>query len=195
MVVLLVEDDAAVRTFAAASLQEEHFYVLQASDGDEALRVARSHESIDLLLTDVEMGDGLNGIELGSRILAERPGLPVLVMSGFPDAESMAAEKGMPFLAKPVHTRQPETTSTRSAGVQTFGVPFRWSELTWTSEKWSKRSRPWTPMVILTPFQSVQWFLALVMAPGSMGASTRSQPWRPSSTLESCITPEKMPLK
>jgi len=101
MVVLLVEDDAAVRTFAAASLQEEHFYVLQASDGDEALQVARSHESIDLLLTDVEMGDGLNGIELGSRILAERPGLPVLVMSGFPDAESMAAEKGMPFLAKP----------------------------------------------------------------------------------------------
>jgi DNA-binding response OmpR family regulator len=101
MVVLLVDDDTAVRTLAAASLQEEHFYVLQASDSDEALRVARSHESIDLLLTDVEMGDGLNGFELGSRIMAERPGLPVLVMSGFPDAESMAAVKGMPFLAKP----------------------------------------------------------------------------------------------
>jgi DNA-binding response OmpR family regulator len=101
MIVLLAEDDTAVRTLAAIFLQEEQFSVLQASDGDEALRVARSHESIDLLLTDVEMGDGLNGIELGSRLLAERPGLPVLVMSGFPDSEIMAAEKGMPFLAKP----------------------------------------------------------------------------------------------
>jgi FixJ family two-component response regulator len=52
-------------------------------------------------LTDFEMGDGLNGIELGSRILAERPDLPVLVMSGFPDAEGMSVENGMPFLAKP----------------------------------------------------------------------------------------------
>jgi DNA-binding response OmpR family regulator len=101
MIVLLVDDDSALRTLAAIFLQEEHFSVLQASDGDEALRVARSHESIDLLLTDVEIGDGLNGIELGSRLLAERPGLPVLVMSGFPDSEIMAAEKGMPFLSKP----------------------------------------------------------------------------------------------
>ena len=101
MIVLLVEDDSAVRTLAAASLQEEHFSVLQASNGEEALRVARSQDNIDLLLTDFEMGHGLNGVELGSRILTERPGLPVLVMSGFPDIESMAAEKGMPFLAKP----------------------------------------------------------------------------------------------
>jgi DNA-binding NtrC family response regulator len=101
MIVLLVDDDTAVRTLAAASLKEEHFCVLQASDSDEALRVVRGHERIDLLLTDVEMGDGLNGFELGSRVLAERPGLLVLVMSGFPDAENMAAEKRMPFLAKP----------------------------------------------------------------------------------------------
>jgi DNA-binding NtrC family response regulator len=52
-------------------------------------------------VTDVEMGDGLNGFELASRILAERPGLPVLVMSGFPGAKSTATEKRMPFLAKP----------------------------------------------------------------------------------------------
>jgi CheY-like chemotaxis protein len=101
MIVLLVDDDSALRTLAAISLQEEQCNVLQASNGEEALQVARSHQNIDLLLTDVEMGEGLNGIELGSRILEERPGLPVLVMSGFPDSEIMAAEKGMPFLAKP----------------------------------------------------------------------------------------------
>ena len=101
MIVLLVDDDSAIRTLAAISLKNEQCKVLQASNGEEALRVARSHQSIDLLLTDVEMGEGLNGIELGSRILEERPGLPVLVMSGFPDSERMAAGKGMPFLAKP----------------------------------------------------------------------------------------------
>jgi len=101
MIVLLVDDDSAIRTLAAISLKNEQCNVLQASNAEEALRVARSHQSIDLLLTDVEMGEGLNGIELGSRILEERPGLPVLVMSGFPDSERMAAGKGMPFLAKP----------------------------------------------------------------------------------------------
>jgi DNA-binding NtrC family response regulator len=100
-VVLLAEDDTAVRTLAALALQAEHLYVLQACNGEEALRVARTHDNIDLVLTDVEMGAGLNGIDLRSRILAERPGLPVLVMSGFSENESMAAEKGIPFLAKP----------------------------------------------------------------------------------------------
>lgn len=101
LVVLLAEDDASVRNLIAALLQEERFSVLQTSNGQEALRVAHSHENIDLLLTDVEMGDGLNGIELGSRILAARPGLPVLVMSGFSDHESRAAEMGIPFVARP----------------------------------------------------------------------------------------------
>jgi DNA-binding response OmpR family regulator len=101
MVVLIAEDDTAVRTLAAFCLQEEHFSVLQACDGEEALRLARSHDNLDLLLTDVEMGDGLNGIELGLRILAERPGVLVLVMSGFPDNEHVAAKNGMPFFAKP----------------------------------------------------------------------------------------------
>jgi DNA-binding response OmpR family regulator len=101
MTVLLAEDDTAVRTLAAISLHEEQCDVLQASNGEEALHLARSHKDIDLLLTDVDMGEGLNGIELGLRIREERPGLRVLVMSGFPDTERMAAEKGMPFLAKP----------------------------------------------------------------------------------------------
>jgi DNA-binding response OmpR family regulator len=101
MVVLLAEDDRALRTFAANLLREEQFCVLEACDGDEALRVALTHDNIDLLLADVEMGEGMSGIELGSRILGVRPGLPVLVMSGFSDNESRAAEKGMPFLAKP----------------------------------------------------------------------------------------------
>jgi len=83
---------------------------------------AISHESIDLLLTDVEMGNGINCIELGSRILAERPGLPVLVMSGFPDNESMVAERACLF-GEAVQAGQPETTSTRGVSVKILALP------------------------------------------------------------------------
>ena len=104
MVVLLVEDDTALRNLAAFYLQEEQFYVLQARDGAEALHIARTHSRIDLLLTDVEMGDGFNGIELASRLLTERPSLPALIMSGLPDSERAAAQNGFLFLAKPFTT-------------------------------------------------------------------------------------------
>jgi DNA-binding NtrC family response regulator len=99
-VVLLAEDEATIRSLVMISLQQEHFNVFPASDADEALRVAGNHEKIDLLLTDVQM-EGMNGIELAERLQVERPGLPVLVMSGYPDSLALATEKGYPALAKP----------------------------------------------------------------------------------------------
>jgi CheY-like chemotaxis protein len=116
MVVLLVEDDAALRTLAALYLQEEHFDVLQACNGPEALRIARTHSRIDLLLTDVEMGGGFNGIELASRLLAERPNLPALIMSGLPDSERAAAQKGF-VSGEAIHNFPPETASARMPGL------------------------------------------------------------------------------
>jgi DNA-binding NtrC family response regulator len=99
--VLLAEDEAAIRTVVAISLQQE-YSVLPVSDADEALRVARSHVNIALLLTDVQMcGSSMNGIELAERMLEEKPGTKVLVMSGCPGSLTLAAEKGYPFLEKP----------------------------------------------------------------------------------------------
>ena len=99
--VLLAEDEATIRTLVAISLQQE-YSVLSACDADEALSVARSHENIALLLTDVQMcGGSMNGIELAEQILEEKPGTKVLVMSGLPDSLALAAEKGFPSLAKP----------------------------------------------------------------------------------------------
>lgn len=104
MVVLLVEDNTALRTLTALWLKYEHLCVLEARDSAEALVVARHHSKIDLLLTDVEMGEGCDGIELASRLVLERPGLSALIMSGFADNQGAAAQKGFPFLAKPFTT-------------------------------------------------------------------------------------------
>jgi CheY-like chemotaxis protein len=59
------------------------YRVLQAGDGEEALRIAEAHtEPIQLLLTDVVM-PRLNGVELARRLTRQRPDTKVLYMSGF----------------------------------------------------------------------------------------------------------------
>jgi two-component system, cell cycle sensor histidine kinase and response regulator CckA len=101
-VVLVADDEALVRNFAALVLQREQFVVIPACNGTEALQLCRIHDGIDLLLTDVQMGDnGMNGIELAVRVMAEKPGVKVLVMSGMPNTETIALDKGLPFLSKP----------------------------------------------------------------------------------------------
>ena len=62
-------------------------------------------QPIDLLITDLAM-PGMNGIELAKRLVGNRPGLPVLVMSGFTD-ETLAVEGApIPLLAKPFTPRE-----------------------------------------------------------------------------------------
>ena len=99
--ILVVEDDATIRSLVTVSLKREHFNVISASNADEALQLIEKNERIDLLLTDVQMEGSMSGIELADVVHIERPGLPVLVMSGYPHALAVAAEKGYPTLAKP----------------------------------------------------------------------------------------------
>ncbi len=82
-VVLLVEDDGAVREFARRSLESVGHRVLVASDASQALQASeRWGEMIDVLVTDLIM-PGLHGPELASRIRAQRPGIGVVFVSGF----------------------------------------------------------------------------------------------------------------
>ena len=99
--VLLVEDDSTVRNFVVTCLEREDLIVLAAASGDEALEIFRSRLKIDLLLTDVQLATGMSGIEVAERILEEKVGTKVLVMSGYPNREIEAAERCLPFLHKP----------------------------------------------------------------------------------------------
>jgi hypothetical protein len=81
--VLVVEDDAFVRPLVALTLESAGYRVLVAADGEEALRVAERHGgAIDLLVTDVVL-PGLRGPEVARRLAGQRPGLPVLFVSGY----------------------------------------------------------------------------------------------------------------
>jgi len=83
--VLVVEDQAEVREYAAAALGAYGYQVMEAADAEEALLVCeREGERIDLILTDVVM-PGLSGRELADRLKTLRPGIKVLFMSGHTD--------------------------------------------------------------------------------------------------------------
>jgi CheY-like chemotaxis protein len=106
--ILVVDDEPDVHELARDILVAGGYEVLEAGDGEEALRIAEAHSApIHLLLTDVVM-PRLNGVELASRLIGQRPDTKVLYMSGFAvvgaQLERLSAptlEPGDPILPKP----------------------------------------------------------------------------------------------
>jgi two-component system, cell cycle sensor histidine kinase and response regulator CckA len=101
---LLVEDEAAVRSSVRRLLEWHGYTVLEARNGTEALRVFESHrDAIDLVLTDVVMPE-MGGHELVERLRAERADLRVLFMSGYTE-RAFTSDGSMPprtgYLEKP----------------------------------------------------------------------------------------------
>jgi two-component system cell cycle sensor histidine kinase/response regulator CckA len=102
--ILLVEDEEMVRQMTRAILEDSGYEVLEASCGDDALRICEQHDRmIDLVITDVVM-PGMSGRELAERVALVRPGLRLIYMSGYTDDAIVhhgVIDNGMPFLEKP----------------------------------------------------------------------------------------------
>jgi PAS domain S-box-containing protein len=81
--VLVVEDDPFVRTYAVRCLESLGYAVIAAVDGNDALQRLGTNVHIDVLFTDIVMPGGINGWELADRAQLARPGLPVLLSSGY----------------------------------------------------------------------------------------------------------------
>jgi CheY-like chemotaxis protein len=79
--IILAEDEALVAMALADCLEAEGHKVIVAGDGRKALAAARDLDTLDLLITDLRMPD-LGGEGLIQALWAERPGLPVLVVTG-----------------------------------------------------------------------------------------------------------------
>jgi len=102
--ILLVEDEEAVRKLARRVLEGSGYKVLEARDGKAALSAVAAHPGpLDLVLTDVVM-PGMSGQELSARLVAQRPGLNVLYVSGYTDDAILQHGRLLPntaFLQKP----------------------------------------------------------------------------------------------
>jgi PAS domain S-box-containing protein len=102
--VLLVEDEDSVRELVRETLALRGYRVLEAENGEAGLRVAEKHgDEIDILITDVVM-PGMGGRELAKRLMAMRPKIGVLYLSGYTEDAIVnhgALDPGTAFLQKP----------------------------------------------------------------------------------------------
>jgi len=121
--VLLVEDEAGVRSFAAQVLEDAGYRVLEAASGEDAVAITGSLDTaVDLLVTDVVM-TGINGRVLAERLRALYPRLRVLYMSGYTDdiiVRTGVTTDGGAFLAKPF---TPQALVDRVRAMLTAGAP------------------------------------------------------------------------
>ncbi|MBE0603668.1 MAG: response regulator, partial [Deltaproteobacteria bacterium] len=124
--ILIVEDERSVLTLTQAMLERLGYTVLAAGGKDQALRMVGEHgDDIDLLLTDVVMPE-MDGKELSERILAIKPGLKRLYMSGYTEdviARQGILDEGVKFISKPF-TVKDLAAKVREALGQRPGVPF-----------------------------------------------------------------------
>jgi two-component system, cell cycle sensor histidine kinase and response regulator CckA len=102
--ILFVEDEDIVRELTIKVLKLLNYNILHASNGDEALQIARNYGSaIDLLITDVVM-PGMNGRQLAEKLLLIRPKIKILFTSGYTEnaiAHHGIIEKDLNFIGKP----------------------------------------------------------------------------------------------
>ena len=102
--ILLVEDELLVRSLASHLLERSGYHVLQAGDGDEALKLAAEHAGpIHLLLTDVVL-PRRSGREVAEELAGTRPEMKVLYISGYTDdavLRSGVLAEATAFLEKP----------------------------------------------------------------------------------------------
>jgi len=106
--ILLVEDNEGIRGLAREILEERGYRVIEASSGEEALKMAESAREIDLLLTDVVLR-GMNGGELARRLSATHRDMGVLCMSGYTESgvvQQGILEAGQNFISKPFQPQE-----------------------------------------------------------------------------------------
>jgi signal transduction histidine kinase/CheY-like chemotaxis protein len=117
--VLLVEDDADVRTVVHTFLDAIGCRVTAAASAEQALLVLESNTEFDVLLTDIALGAGMRGTELAARAQDRLPALAVLLMSGY-SAELLDADRDSPasweLLRKPYTREELAQTIARVVG-------------------------------------------------------------------------------
>jgi CheY-like chemotaxis protein len=114
--ILVVDDEESMRITIAANLELEGHEVVEASSGDEALRLVRERP-VDVVLADIRM-PGLHGVELNRHLRREQPGLPVVLMTAFAQeslVEDALAEGVFTVLHKPFDVEHLMRTLQRAA--------------------------------------------------------------------------------
>ena len=116
--ILVVEDNASIRAMTATRLQELGARTIEAENAPAALRELESDMPIDILFTDVVMPGGMSGLELANRARQLRPGIKIILASGyaaiFPTTGGIAGE----LLQKPYRDEDLRAAVLRAIGAE-----------------------------------------------------------------------------
>jgi signal transduction histidine kinase len=99
-VILLVDDDNAVREVTSSLLHDLGYFVLEAGSGGAALELLEHEQRIDLMLIDFAM-PGMNGAEIARLARSARPGMPILFVTGYADRAALAGVDERHIIGKP----------------------------------------------------------------------------------------------
>ncbi len=109
--IMVVDDEEDVRETIKLQLEAENYNVIEAGDGEEAIKLLRSEDNLmncGLILCDIRMPK-VNGIEYIDYLKEQAPGIPVVVITGYPDTELAVGlmNKGVKdYLVKPVESEK-----------------------------------------------------------------------------------------
>ncbi len=115
--ILVVEDDALVRTYVIGQLQSLGYGTVGAANGPAALSLVEDGQPFDLLFTDVIMPGGMSGRDLAEKVNKLRPGVRVLYTSGYTDnaiVHQGRLDPGVLLLTKPYRKSQLATMIRRA---------------------------------------------------------------------------------
>jgi DNA-binding NtrC family response regulator len=113
--VLVVDDEPDVRKVIRMTLEKTGYHVLEAEDGEQAIKVLNSGENpilVDTIITDIRMPK-INGVEAINYFQKEYPSMPLVVLTGYPDldmATSFMSNGIVDYLVKPVEKEKLKST-------------------------------------------------------------------------------------
>jgi two-component system, response regulator PdtaR len=99
--VLVVEDEALVRLSMCEEIERAGFKVYEAHNADEAIRLLEANPDIQLIFTDVDMPDSMDGVKLAHYVRKRWPPVKIIVTSGHPHVTAEQLPNGSLFLSKP----------------------------------------------------------------------------------------------
>ena len=117
--ILVVDDEPDVRRVVRITLEKAGYHVLEAEDGEEAIKVLSSGEHpllVDTIITDIRMPK-INGVEAINFFQKEYPSIPLIVLTAYPDLDMATGfmTKGIvDYLVKPVEGEKLKATVSRA---------------------------------------------------------------------------------
>jgi len=109
--IMVVDDEEDVRETLRLQLEAENYNVIEAGDGEEAIKLLNSEDNLTncgLILCDIRMPK-VNGIEYVDYLKEQAPGIPIVVITGYPDTDLAVGliKKGVKdYLVKPVESEK-----------------------------------------------------------------------------------------